>query len=242
MDTVTRMETTHGRAGAGLQPAVVRPAPGSRPASSGRARVVLASRQGLLLEGLCRVLEDEFEIVTCTPESAEMAEAVAELLPDAVVADASVEGAGGLEALGRLRMALLAWNVVLLAHEEEPSVAAEAFRLGARAYVLKSSSVAELRAAVRSTLKGGRYLTPRIASGNIDALPPPAGAPAASPLTPREREVVKLVAEGQVMKQVAAHLGISTRTVAFHKYRAMGKLGIRSNAGLVRFALRQSMV
>ncbi|HYN91177.1 MAG TPA: response regulator transcription factor [Thermoleophilaceae bacterium] len=127
--------------------------------------------------------------------------------------------------------------------DPQPQLAAEAFRLGASGWVLKSSTATELGEAVRAALRGKRYLTTLIARGDIDALPVPvASARPAEQLTPREREVLQLLAEGKAMKEVAAILGITPRTVAFHKYRIMGSLGIRSSAELVRWAVRSRIV
>ena len=121
-------------------------------------------------------------------------------------------------------------------------MAAEAFRLGALAWVLKSATAAELVRAVRQALEGHRFLSRAIAGGDVAALPDVTVARSlAEDLTPREREVLRLLAQGRVMKQVAAELGITTRTVAFHKYRVMRHLGVTSNAELVQFAMRNNL-
>lgn len=208
-----------------------------------RPRVLLADDHVLLLEAFRRLLEPEFEVVDSVADGAQLVEAAMRLAPDVVVTDVSMPRMGGIEAARRLRGTLPSARVVFLTVNEDAQLAAEAFRFGASGWVLKSSTATELVVAVRAALRRRRYLTPLIAGGDIDALPLPAsGAPASEQLTPREREVLHLLAEGKAMKEVAAVLGITPRTVAFHKYRMMESLGIRSSAELVRFAVRSGLV
>jgi DNA-binding NarL/FixJ family response regulator len=208
-----------------------------------RPRVLLADDHVLLLEAFRRLLEPEFEVVDSVSDGAQLVEAAVRLAPDVVVTDVSMPRMGGLEAARRLRGILPSARIVFLTVNEDAQLAAEAFRFGASGWVLKSSTATELVQAVRAALRRRRYLTPLIAGGDIDALPIPAsGAPASEQLTPREREVLHLLAEGKAMKEVAAVLGITPRTVAFHKYRMMESLGIRSSAELVRFAVRSGLV
>lgn len=208
-----------------------------------KPRVLLADDHVLLLEAFRRLLEGEFEIVGAVSDGAQLVEAAVRLSPDVIVTDVSMPRMGGIEAARRLREVLPSARVVFLTVNEDAQLAAEAFRLGASGWVLKSSTATELVGAVRAALRRRRYLTPLIAHGDIDALPRPAvaGNPL-DQLTPREREVLHLLAEGKVMKEVAAVLGITPRTVAFHKYRMMENLGIRSSAELVRFAVRSGLV
>lgn len=207
-----------------------------------RPRVLLADDHVLLLEAFRRLLEPEFEVVDSVSDGAQLVEAALRLAPDVVVTDVSMPRMGGIEAARRLRGILPSARIVFLTVNEDAQLAAEAFRLGASGWVLKSSTATELVQAVRAALRRRRYLTPLIAGGDIDALPLPAfGRPASEQLTPREREVLHLLAEGKAMKEVAAVLGITPRTVAFHKYRMMETLGIRSSAELVRFAVRSGL-
>ncbi len=208
-----------------------------------RPRVLLADDHTLLLEAFRRLLDAEFDIVGAVSDGASLLEAALRLSPDVVVTDVSMPRMGGLEAARRLRDRLPASRIVFLTVNEDPQLAAEAFRIGAAGWVLKASTATELVRAVRAALQGRRHLTSLIAGGDIGALPMPAEA--ASPLeqlTPREREVLQLLAEGKAMKEVAAVLGITTRTVAFHKYRAMEALRIRTSAELVQFAVRNRIV
>jgi len=203
---------------------------------SPRARLLLADVQVLVLEGLRRLLEDEFEVVGCAHDVAGLERDARALVPDLVVVGAGALEGGGLRRLERLRSLAPSAGVLVLAARPDPQLAADAFRLGARGFVVQSSPADELRAALAAVRRGERFLTPLVAAGDVDALLERVGTGGAS-LTPREREVVRLTAEGKVMKEVGAQLGITARTVAFHKYRAMDKVGARSSADLVRFAL-----
>jgi DNA-binding NarL/FixJ family response regulator len=208
-----------------------------------RPRVLLADDHVLLLEAFRRLLEPEFDVVDAVSDGAQLVEAAVRLTPDVIVTDVSMPRMGGFEAARRLRELLPAARIVFLTVNEDAQLAAEAFRFGASGWVLKSSTATELVQAVRAALRRRRYLTPLIAGGDIDALPLPAsGATSSERLTPREREVLHLLAEGKAMKEVAAVLGITPRTVAFHKYRMMESLGIRSSAELVRFAVRSGLI
>lgn len=207
-----------------------------------RPTVLLADDHPLMLQALCGLLEAQFEVIGSVSDGVALVEEALRLKPDVIVSDVSMPRMGGLEAARRLRDLLPATRVVFLTVNEDPRLAAEAFRIGARGWVLKTASALELTAAVRATLRGQRYLTPRIAGGDIHELPAPvAAAELADQLTPREREVLALLAQGKPMKEVGAVLGITTRTVAFHKYRMMETLGVRSSAELVRFAAEHGL-
>lgn len=208
-----------------------------------KPRILLADDHALLLEAFRRLLEPEFEIVGCVENGALLLEEAERLAPDAVVTDVSMPRMDGLEAARRLRDSLPATRIVFLTVNADKHVAAEAFRMGASAWVLKASTATELVEAVQAALEGKTYLTPLIVGGDIEALPSPSAvANPAKLLTPREREVVRLLAQGRSMKQAADSLGITARTVAFHKYRAMKSLAIDTSAELVGFAIRHKLV
>lgn len=208
-----------------------------------KPRVLLADDHTLLVEAFRRLLEGDFEIVGAVSDGAALVDAARRLRPDVIVADVSMPRMGGLEAARRLRAEQPTTRIVFLTVNEDAHLAAEAFRLGALGWVLKASTATELVLAVRAALRGRRYLTALIAGGEIDALPVPAARlDDVEQLTAREREVLQLLAEGKAMKEVAATLGIAVRTVAFHKYRMMNSLGIRTTAELVRFAERNRLV
>ena len=208
-----------------------------------KPRILLADDHALLLEAFRRLLEPEFEIVGCVENGSQLVEEALRLSPDVVVTDVSMPRMDGLEAARKLRDSLPATRIVFLTVNADKHVAAEAFRLGASGWVLKASTATELVEAVQSALQGQTYLTPLIVGGDIEKLPSPSAVDnPAELLTPREREVVRLLAQGSSMKQAAASLGISARTVAFHKYRAMKSLAIDTNAELVGFAIRHKLL
>ena len=207
-----------------------------------RATILLADDHVLLLEAFRRMLEPTFAVVGTAVDGAALVEEALRLEPDLVVADVSMPRMNGMEAARRLRGELPGTRVVFLTVNEDPQMAAEAFALGASGYVLKSSTALELDQAIRAVLAGRRYLSTRIARGDPAQLP--ASATLSSPLerlTLRERDVLKLLAEGLSMKQVGAELGIAARTVAFHKYRMMETLGLHSSAELVGFAVENRL-
>ena len=207
-----------------------------------RPRVVLADDHVLLLEAFRRLLDSEFDVVGSVTDGAALVEEALRLRPDVVVADVSMPRMNGLEAARRLRAELPSTRIVFLTVNEDPQIAAEAFRVGALGYLLKSSTATELVAAIRAALKGRRFLSSLVAYGDPDELPEaPRSAGLLERLTPRERDVLKLLAEGLSMKQVAAKLGITSRTVAFHKYRMMESLSVKSSAELVQFAVKNRL-
>jgi len=204
--------------------------------------ILLADDHVLLLAAFRRMLEPAYRVVGAASDGAALVEEALRLEPDLVVADVSMPRMNGLEAARRLRGELPRTRVVFLTVDEDPQMAAEAFALGASGYVLKSSTALELDEAIRAALAGRRYLSRRIKDGDLAALP--AAAAHASPLerlTLRERDVLKLLAEGLSMKQVGAELGIAARTVAFHKYRMMETLGLSTSAELVGFAVEHRL-
>lgn len=208
-----------------------------------RARVLLADDHALLLEAFRRALEPRFNVVgTVTDGTALLAEA-RRLEPDLVVLDVSMPGIDGLEVARRLRGEVPAARVVFLTVHDEPDMAAEAFRLGAFGYVLKTSALSDLVAALRAAMAGRRHLSRALAGGDPAALPQGPATPASpeEALTPREIEVLRLLASGLSMKEAAAALGIAPRTVAFHKYRMMQTLATRSTAELIRYAVRHRL-
>jgi DNA-binding NarL/FixJ family response regulator len=125
---------------------------------------------------------------------------------------------------------------------EDSDLAAEAFRAGASAYLLKRSAASGLLVAVREVMKGRSYVTPLVTGGLVESFMGAAGKKPSHELTPRQREVLQLLAEGHSMKQVAALLSVTPRTVAFHKYRMMEQLNIRSNAELIQFAITHHLI
>jgi len=134
-------------------------------------------------------------------------------------------------------------KLIFLTMNEDPELAVEAMRVGASGYVLKKSAGSELLQAIRAALRGKSYITPQIARGMEDSfIRNPHGRSHPKSLTPRQREVVQLLAEGKSMKEVASVLNLTPRTIAFHKYRVMQELGFKTNAELVQFAMKRQIV
>lgn len=208
-----------------------------------RPTVLLADDHPLMLEAIAQLLATHCDVVGCVGDGAALVAEAARLEPDVVVSDVSMPHMGGIEAARRLRSATPRTRVVFMTVSEDPRLAAEAFRLGALGWVLKSASALELTAAVATALRGERYLSRRVMGGDIASLPLAGRGPGGiDDLTARERDVLTLLARGHSMKEAATALGITARTVAFHKYRMQDTLGLRSSAELVRFAADHGLV
>jgi len=205
---------------------------------------MLADDHSLLLEAFRKLLEGKCHVVGAVSDGRALLREAPALGPDVIVIDIGMPMLNGLEAARQLREKLPNTRLIFLTMNEDPDVAVEAMRCGASAYLLKSSAASELFRAIQDVLKGGSYITPRIARQMDDALARQqqhrkAGAEA---LTTRQREVLQLLAEGKSMKEAADCLAVTPRTIAFHKYRAMEELGVRSSAELIRFAVKNRIV
>jgi len=209
-----------------------------------RATVLLADDHRLVAEGLRSLLEDEFDLVGTVADGRALLDAAALLKPDVIVCDIAMPNLNGLDAIRQLKRAGTRSKIVFLTMYADPHLATEAFRVGASGYLLKQSAGDELVSAINEALRGRTYVTPLIARDVIERLMDPAGAASQSTpkLTPRQREVLQLVAEGRTMKEAAAILSISTRTAESHKYQMMQTLGCRTTADLVRYAVTSGIV
>ena len=205
-----------------------------------RATVLLADDHAIVMEGLASLLRSEFSLVGTVADGARLIEAARELRPDVIVTDVAMPGMSGLEALRRLKAEAIAAKVIFLTMHADAQLAAEALRAGASGFVVKHAAGKELIAAIHTVLRGGKHLTPHLASDVLTTLAD-GGTPGAGTLTPRQREVVSLIAEGRTMKEVAAALGLSPRTVETHKYQVMQALGLQTTADLIRYALEHGL-
>jgi DNA-binding NarL/FixJ family response regulator len=205
-----------------------------------RATVLLADDHAIVLEGLASLLRSEFSLVGTVADGAGLLEAARQLRPDVIVTDVAMPGMSGLEALRRLKAEPIAVKVVLLTMHADAQLAAEALRAGASGFVVKHAAGKELIAAIHTVLRGGKYLPPHLASDVLTMLAD-RGISGGRTLTPRQRQVASLIAEGRTMKEVAAVLGLSPRTVETHKYQIMEALGLRTTAELIRYALEQGL-
>jgi DNA-binding NarL/FixJ family response regulator len=209
-----------------------------------RPRVLLADDHRLVAEGLKSLLSVEFELVGVVEDGRALIEAARKLLPDVIVADISMPHLNGIDALAQLKRADKQVPVVFLTMHPEVAYARRALAAGASGYVLKHSAPDELTAAIRAALDGKIYVTPAVAKGLFQGI---AGDPAesrdpAAALTPRQREILQLLAEGRSAKEIGAILKVSARTVEFHKYQMMEKLRLHTNAELIHFALKHGIV
>jgi len=206
-----------------------------------KPRVLLADDHQMFLEAFEGLLSADYEIVGKVGDGRELLEVAPRLEPDVIVLDISMPRLNGLDAARQLMERMPDVRLVFLTQHREPAMAAKALMAGAMGYLLKSSAVSELHEAVESALEGKVYVTPLVPRDKVEALCSVARRDGKR-LTPRQREVIQLLAEGFLMKQVARELGVTARTVAFHKYRVMAEQGIESNAGLVQLAIEEGLV
>lgn len=205
-------------------------------------RVLLADDHTLVAEAFKQLLEPEYSVVGTVTDGHTLLAVAPKLNPDIILLDISMPLLNGLDAGRRLKQAMPAVKLIYLTVNEDPQLAAEAFRLGAAGYVVKSAVASELFQAIQEVLKGRSYVSPLVTKGLVDSLQNPKHRHGSEKLTTRQREVLQLLAEGHAMKQIAAMLAITARTVAFHKYRIMDELGFKTNAELIRFAVKQHIV
>jgi len=186
--------------------------PGNR--TSSRPRVLLADDHQMLLDALKRVVEPRCEVVGMVSDGRALLTAAARLQPDIVVLDIAMPQLNGLDAARHLKPAMPRVKLIFMTMNEDPDLVGEAFRAGASAFLLKQAAAFELMEAIEKVLKGGSYVTPSAAAGqaNISLRQPKAREHMAEP-TPRQREVIQLLAEGRSMKEVASVLQITKRTV-----------------------------
>ena len=207
------------------------------------ARIILADDHTLLLDALKNLLEAEFEVVGTFSDGRALLEAVPTLNPDVVILDIGMPMMNGLNAGERLKQVLPKLKLIYLTMNQDPDLAAEAFRLGASGYVLKNSAASELVHALHEALLGRSYVTPLMTKGLVDSfIQNPNRGETHHHLTLRQKEVLQLLAEGRSMKEAAYILGVTQRTVAFHKYTMMEQLHIKTSAELIQFAVKSSMV
>ena len=208
-----------------------------------RPRVLIADDHVLVAQALRKAVEPAYEVVGMVTDGRALVSAALDLKPSLVVCDISMPLMNGMEAAKIIRAQLPAVLFVFLTMDQDHDLAAAAFRMGGRGYLLKTSDLNELPRCLDVVRSGRRYLTPLIAGGDIsDLLLEATGLPDVDALSPREREVLQLLAEGHSMVEIASMLQITPRTVAFHKYRLMERLHLTSNSDLVQFAIRSKVI
>jgi|SRR5579864_7457517 len=207
----------------------------------GKPRVLLADDHTMLLEAFQKLLADECDVVGAVSDGRALVAAAATLRPDVIVVDVAMPLLNGIDATRQIRQAQPDARIIVLTMNEDPEVAAEAFRAGACGYLLKRSAASELMTAIVEAMQHRSYITPLVTERLVDSLLRTPEARSQG-LTPRQREIVQLVAEGRSMKEVASILSIAPRTVAFHKYRIMEQLHLETTAELIQFAIRNHLV
>jgi len=205
-------------------------------------RILLADDHQLVADACKSLLEPEFEVVGIVTDGRSLLEQAAVLKPDGVILDISMPGLNGLDASSAIKQKSPTIKLVILTMNMAAEIAAEAFRRGASAYVLKQTAAEELVLAVRRVVQGNSYLSPLLARETVTFLLNRGDAGNQDKqITQRQSEILQLLAEGNSMKQVASIINIKPGTVAFHKYRMMEKLNIKTNAELLEFAIKRQM-
>lgn len=208
-----------------------------------RAKVLLADDHTLLLEAFRRLLEPEFEIVGTVADGRALLEAAKRLKPDVIVLDITMPLLNGLEAARQLRETLPQIKLIFLTMNPDLDMVDEALRVGASGYLLKTSAASELTKAIRNALHGLKYVTPTMKRELENAfILDPRSENKHHELSSRQREVLQLLVEGRPMKEIADILNLAPRTIAYHKYKMMSDLHVRSTAELIQYALKNKIV
>ncbi|HWC50953.1 MAG TPA: response regulator transcription factor [Nitrospira sp.] len=204
-----------------------------------RPRVLLADDHRLVVEACVSLLEPDCEVVGIVTDGRALVPKAIQLQPDVVVLDIGMPLLNGLDAGRQVKQAMPSVKLIFLTMNEDPDLAAEALALGASGYLLKTSAARELPEAIRTAVRGDTYVTSQASQQMIESFVQGNDRSTNGALTPRQREVLQLLAEGYTMKEAAGVLHVTPRTVAFHKYRVMQQFRLRSNAELIQFAIDQ---
>jgi DNA-binding NarL/FixJ family response regulator len=209
-----------------------------------KLRVLLADDHQIVLEGLKNLLGGEFEIIGGVQDGRALVAQAATLHPDVIVADISMPQLNGIEAARQIKQTDKNIKIVFLTMHPDATYAANAFEAGASGFVLKHSAPSELITAIHEAMKGRTYVTPLIAGDLIRTYQEGSspGKDLFKKISPRQREILQLLAEGKSGKEIASILNISARTVEFHKYRMMEQLNIKTSAELVQYAVKHGII
>ncbi|MEM8709939.1 MAG: response regulator transcription factor [Planctomycetota bacterium] len=214
--------------------------PTVKPETSAKT-LVLADDHRMFLEGLERLLEiqTEFEVVGTAGDGEELVDLALDRRPDLIVTDLTMPGLSGLQAIHRVRDAGIDARAIILTMHVDPEFASKAIDSGVNGYVLKQAASTELVAAIEESLRGGRWVSPTLALSMLETerAPAPKDEGPVHGLTARQREVLELLVQGKIAKEIAAALNISRKTVEYHKYRMMGELGVSNSAELIRVGI-----
>ncbi len=208
-----------------------------------KPRVLLADDHALVLEGFKKLLEEHCQVVGSVEDGRALLDAAARLKPDIVVLDISMPKLNGLDAARRLRKMVPRPRLIFVTVHADQDYVTQAFKAGASAYLLKRSAGSELVQAIEAVQNDNYYITSLIAKDLIqaaiaDTTPDPAGQ---DRLPMRQREILQLVAEGLTLKEIASTLGLSPKTVEYHKAKLMEQLGLHTTAELTKYALAHGL-
>jgi DNA-binding NarL/FixJ family response regulator len=204
-----------------------------------RPRIILADDHRVFAEGLRSLLDAECDVVGIVEDGQALLDAVDDLTPDLVVSDVSMPKLNGIECVRRFRESHPTLKVILLTMHEDVDLATAAIRAGAAGYVLKHGGTQDVLRAVEEALQGGVHISSRIAREVMQALA--SGKNIKPELTPRQAEILRLLVDGLSAKEIAARLHLSPRTVEFHKYQTMERVGVSSSAELIAYALKKGI-
>ena len=208
-----------------------------------KVRILIADDHRIVAEGMKIMLEPEFGPVAIVEDGRALVAAAEKLLPEIIVADISMPLLNGIDAVRQIKKKQPDIKFIFLTMHQDPSYAAAAFEAGASGYVLKHAAPSELVTAIHYALEGKQYIAPQIAADLKQFYNSNTQKRADEiKLTPRQREILQLLAEGHPVKEIAGILNLSSRTVEFHKYRMMTELGIQNSAELIRFAVKHHLV
>ncbi|MGE0468987.1 MAG: response regulator [Nitrospira sp.] len=211
-----------------------------------RPRILMADDHSLVLAGLRRLVEEEGDVVGAVEDGRALVEEAQRLRPDLILLDISMPLLNGLDAARQLTSLVPDSKVIFLTAHATPTYVTEAFKAGAVGYLVKQSATAELKQAIQAVLRGQHYMTPSVTKDMLGTKCVPSEGPVCkrpvTALTPRQREVLQLIAEGKGVRSIASMLNISIKTVEFHRARIMGELDLHSVAELTRYAISEGLV
>ncbi len=211
-----------------------------------RPRILMADDHSLVLAGLRRLVEEEGEVVGAVEDGRALVEEAQRLRPDLILLDISMPLLNGLDAARQLRSLVPDSKLIFLTAHATPTYVTEAFKAGASGYLVKQSATVELKQALQAVLRGQHYMTPSVTKEMLGTKRFPAEGPVCkrpvTALTPRQREVLQLIAEGKGVRSIASMLNISIKTVKFHRARIMEELDLHSVAELTKYAVSEGLV
>jgi DNA-binding NarL/FixJ family response regulator len=211
-----------------------------------RPRILMADDHSLVLAGLRRLVEEEGDVVGAVEDGRALVEEAKRLRPDLILLDISMPLLNGLDAARQLTKLVPDSKLIFVTAHATPTYVTEAFKVGASGYLVKQSATAELKQAIQVVLSGQHYMTPSVTKDMLGTRRRPSQGPVCkrpvTALTPRQREVLQLIAEGKGTRSIASILNISVKTVEFHRTRVMEELNLHSTAELTRYAISEGLV